>query len=217
VNTNDGVTKFGAGEQVYEDTRELSDYHRDKDKLWAVKLGDLLYETCYEKLPGPASMLRLFESLAVMANEREEFLRWSVPLTNFPVVQAYTKPTIKQIRLHYGSDVLSLSAQDWSEQVLNKSGAVAGASPNIIHSFDAAHLMKTLDDAPYRMVCIHDSFGTTPGNAEDLFMRIRLNFAEFYLGEPLVNLLEQHNALHLMPGRGDLNLMDIVRSDYAFV
>ena len=48
-------------QQIIDDTRDMSDYLRDKEHLWGALLGNLVFHTCYEKLPGPATMLRLFQ------------------------------------------------------------------------------------------------------------------------------------------------------------
>jgi DNA-directed RNA polymerase len=204
------------GQQIIDDTRDMSEYLRDKEHLWGALLGDLVFETCYEKLKGPATMLRMFQDLAQRSNEKEVFLKWTTPVTNFPVVQAYRKPSIVRTKLKYGEEELKIQLQTWEETTINKDSQRTGAAPNIVHSFDAAHLTMTVVSAPYQMTVVHDSFGTLPGNMDDLFYRVREQFVEFYKSKPLEKLLSELNCKDLIPERGNLDVGQIVYSDYAF-
>lgn len=211
-----GGTSYGMGQQIIEDTKDMSDYLRDKEHLWGAMLGDLVFRTCYEKLPGPAKMLKLFQTIAERCNDRNVFLQWRTPVTNFPVIQGYRKPTVNRTKLLYGEDELKVQLQVWEETTIDKDSQKTGAAPNIVHSFDAAHLSMVLHSAPYEVTVVHDSFGTLPGNMHDLFHRVRDKFVEFYDSKPLENLLEQLTSSDLIPERGTLDISEIKKSDYAF-
>jgi DNA-directed RNA polymerase len=204
------------GTQVIDDTREMSEYLRDKDYLWGILLGGLIYEICYKRLKGPAAMLRMFQELAVRANEREMFLAWKSPMTGFPVVQAYRTALSKRTKLRYGDQEIKIVVEAWEEATLNKDGAKTGAAPNIVHSFDAAHLALTVNNANYPVSVIHDSFGSHAGNMCKLFADVRITFVNFYTSDPLMNLLKQFDSEDLMPQRGNLDVTEIIGSDYAF-
>lgn len=211
-----GGTAYGMGQQIIDDTRDMSDYLRDKEHLWGAMLGDLVFETCYEKLTGPARMLRMFQELAQRSNQKDVFLKWTTPMTNFPVVQAYRKPATVRTKLKYGDEELKIQLQTWEEATIDKDSQKTGAAPNIVHSFDAAHLTLTVHEAPYQMTVVHDSFGTLPGNMNDLFMRVRETFVKFYASQPLELLLKELNSEDLLPERGNLRVDQILYSDYAF-
>lgn len=211
-----GGTAYGMGQQIIDDTRDMSEYLRDKEHLWGAMLGNLVFETCYEKLVGPAKMLRMFQEVAQRSNQKDVFLKWTTPVTNFPVVQAYRKPVILRTKLKYGDDELKIQLQSWDEATIDKDSQKTGAAPNIVHSFDAAHLTMTVVSAPYQMTVIHDSFGTLPGNMDDLFYRVRQEFVNLYKAKPLEQLLGQLGCEDLMPERGRLNVEQILYSDYAF-
>jgi len=211
-----GGTAYGMGEQVIEDTRDISPYLRDKEHLWGAMLGTLVYNTCYEELKGPAKMLRLFQTVAERANDRKEFLSFISPITNFPVVQAYRKPIQKRTELKYGEEVLKVQLQVWEEATINESKQKTGAAPNIVHSLDAVHLATVVHDAPYPVTVVHDSFGCTAGNMSHMFNHVRRKFVELYEGEPLEFILEQLNAIDLIPEKGTLDVRDIRKSDFAF-
>jgi len=211
-----GGTPYGMGQQVIEDTRGINDYLRDKDYLWGIMLGDLVYRTCYDELKGPARMLRLFETLAERANEENKPLTWHTPTTGFPVVQEYRKAKAVRVRLQHGPKTLWVQIQVWEESTLNESKQKTGAAPNIVHSLDAAHLAHTVHDCPFSVVVVHDSFGCHAAHMEDLFYRVRKTFRRLHEIDPLREILEELNSLDLMPERGKLDLSKIEESDYAF-
>jgi DNA-directed RNA polymerase len=204
-------------QQVNDDTKGMSEYLRDKEPMWGTMLGKLVYKTCYEKLPGPARMLALFKHLADISNARGEYLSWTVPITNAPVVQAYRMPVAKRTKLTYGEEELKVQIEAWDEARLNESASSTGAAPNIVHSFDAAHLAMVLDSADFPMSVIHDSFGCHAGNMDKLFVLARKEFVEFYEVDPLALLLEELMVPELMPERGNLDISKIMESDYAFL
>jgi len=211
-----GGTKYGFGQQVIEDSRDMSEYLRDKEHLWGAMLGALVFDTCYEKLRGPANMLQMFQSLAARVNETGKYLSWNSPITNFPVVQAYRKPVTKRTKLRYGEEELKVQVECWEEASLNEASSKTGASPNIVHSFDAAHLATVVDSADFTVSVIHDSFGSHAGNMHKLFPLVRQKFVELYQSDPLEGLLSQLDSLDLMPERGKLDVTRIMESDYAF-
>jgi len=211
-----GGTAYGMGQQVIEDTRDISPYLRDKEHLWGALLGTLVYKTCYDELKGPARLLRMFQRLAERANEQKVYLAWLSPITNFPVVQAYRKPTNKRTELKYGDDILKVQIQVWEETTINESKQKTGAAPNIVHSLDAVHLTMVVHDAPYVASVVHDSFGCHAGNMGHMFYHVREKFVELYESEPLENILGQLNSLDLTPKKGNLDVSRIIESDFAF-
>ena len=211
-----GGTSYGMGQQVIEDTRDISPYLRDKEHLWGALLGSLVYNTCYEELKGPAKMLRLFQTVAERANKRKEHMNWISPITGFPVVQAYRKPTTKRTELKYGDDILKVQLQVWEETTVNETKQKTGAAPNVVHSLDAVHLTMCIHDADYPVTVVHDSFGSHAGNMDKMFYHVRKKFVELYESEPLEDILEQLQSSDLIPEKGNLNVGDVLESDFAF-
>jgi DNA-directed RNA polymerase len=211
-----GGTAYGMGQQIIDDTRDMSEYLRDKEHLWGIYLGDLVFRTCYARLPGPARMLRMFQALAERAGEKEVHLEWKVPVIDFPVVQAYRKPKSVRTKLRYGDEELKLQLEVWEEATVDKDAQKTGAAPNIVHSFDAAHLGTVVDACNYPVSVVHDSFGCHAGNMGDLFFTVREKFVHFYAHDPLKQILEQLDSVDLMPERGNLDLSLVLYSDYAF-
>jgi DNA-directed RNA polymerase len=211
-----GVSRYGASQQIIDDSPSVSDYIGTGERLWYAKLGSLIFDVCRKELVGPGRMLSLFEELAARANEKEEYLSWTVPVTGFVVVQQYKKPSIKRTKLKYANREFKVQLESWIDASLNASAQKAGASPNIVHSLDAAHLTSVVATTDYPIAVIHDSFGCTPGNMEHLFHHVRLKFVELYQQDPLKQILSQLSAEELMPERGQLDVRSILQSDFAF-
>jgi len=215
-----GVTRQGVRDQIFDDTKGLSEELKFKDKSWSNPFGDLLRNTMLANLKGPATMLALFQTLAERANEKGEFLSWRVPLTNFPAVQEYLKTKEQRVRVRFcGANKgkgLQLTIQPKEQGKLDKRKQATGAAPNIVHSFDAAHLTLIVNAPDFRVTTVHDSFGCHAGNMGELFAVTREQFTLFYKSDPLAQLLSQTNALDLFPERGSLDLEAVMESDFAF-
>lgn len=215
-----GVTRQGVRDQIFDDTKTLTEELKFKDKSWSNPFGDLLRDTMLSQLKGPATMLKLFQDIAEKANMNEKFLEWMVPLTNFPSVQEYIKTKETRVRVRFckmnKGDGIQLHIQPKESGVLDKRKQLTGAAPNIIHSFDAAHLTLIVNESPFIVTTVHDSFGCHPGNMENLFRITREQFVRFYESDPLAQLLAQTNTLELYPERGTLDLTAVLNSDFAF-
>lgn len=211
-----GGTARGMGQQIIDDTRSFSEYHRDMEDFWGRRLGADVHALCYEKLKGPANMLKMFEALAAQENDKDKPITYNNVITNFPFVHSYREPEIKRVNLYYGEDRIRLNIQVWQEATLKKSKQKTGASPNIVHSLDAVHLSMVIHDANYLVTVVHDSFGCHAGNMGHMFNHVRDKFVELYNLEPLTHILSQMGATHLIPEKGTLNVEDVIKSDFAF-
>ncbi len=103
-------------------------------------------------------------------------------------------------------------------------------APNVIHSMDASHLLMTVLEAQRRGIhdyaLIHDSFGTHAGRTTEWSVLIRETMVQLYeTFDPYKAILEAAQAtispeglakLPPLPARGDMNLRDIIRAEYAF-
>lgn len=218
-----GGTRNGFKNQIIEDTKQMGPKFRSMSHSWAAYFGDLIYFTSrggpnqVAQLPGLAQMLDLFEGLASKAMDEDRKLCWKVPVTNFPVVQQYKKPMTRVVKVTFMGQRLELNATIFEDTVTNKRKQKTSASPNIVHSFDAAHLQLTINACDFGVTTIHDSFGCHPSDMGELFHIVREEFVRFYQADPLQNLLAQQNAIEMMPPRGNLDVTGILESEFAFV
>ena len=217
-----GGTMGGFSKMIAEDNSQTSNDFRQIQFVWASYFANLLFDLArgsrkYEaRLKGLSQVLSLFEELAGDAVREGEKMSWNVPMTNFPVVQQYQRAKSKRLDVIFMGARLQFKISIYEDQRVNKLKQKTSAAPNIIHSFDAAHLTLTVVEMPFRLATIHDSFGCLPSNMEELFVGVRETFADFYHEDPMANLLGQLGALDKMPERGTLDLEDIIKSDFSF-
>jgi DNA-directed RNA polymerase len=164
-----------------------------------------------------------------IAEAKMKFLRWTLPVTSFLVVQRYTEGTTKKVYVQYGPPEgirASTGHFDNTYQInvcfteIHKASTgkqSLGASPNAIHSLDAAHLMMTVCACPFDVVTIHDSFGASLGDLPALYRIVREQFVELYRHNPLQSIMKDigGDVSHIEMGTLDLNL--VLESEYAFV
>jgi DNA-directed RNA polymerase len=217
------------GNQQYEDARKhgIESLNTIEPK-WAYWMGRCVYDTCKESLERPMRLLVVFETAGKKAESRSEFLHWTVPLTNFPAVQHYTEGAIKKIWLQYGPPVgeilntkhyintFQCNVQHQELQVYSKGKQSQGASPNVIHSLDAAHLMLTVNKCSFPVTTIHDSFGCHLADMPELFVVVRETFIELYKNNPLESIMADIEGDISGLEIGSLDIDGIQDSEYCF-
>jgi len=198
------------------------------EQKWGSLMGRLIYEDCRESLKRPMRLLKIFELSGKIAEENNEFLAWNVPVTNFPVVQHYTEGVVKKVHVQYGpmrgpktktgytENNFQLHICFIEDQVPSKNKQSQGASPNAIHSLDAAHLMLTVHRAPFGVTTIHDSYGCLLADMPDLFRIVRETFVELYAANPLGYIMLQIKGNVRNVEMGTLDIKSILKSEYAF-
>lgn len=201
-------------------------YHMEHK--WGAYMGREVYEDCRLSLNKPMQLLEVFEAAGRQAEAEGRFLSWTVPITNFPVVQNYTEGIVKKIWVQYGpkqgvqlntgyySNTLQLAICFIEDTVPSKGKQAQGASPNAIHSLDAAHLTITVNRAEFPVTTIHDSFGCLLADMPTLFKLIRETFVELYSADPLVTLMEDIGGDLCNVQIGTLDISLVLDSEYCF-
>jgi DNA-directed RNA polymerase len=173
-------------------------------------------------------LLEVFEAAGRKAEAEGRFLSWTVPITNFPVVQNYTEGVTKKIWVQYGpkqgevlntgyyANTLQLAICFIEETVPSKGKQAQGASPNAIHSLDAAHLTLTVHRADFPITTIHDSFGCLLADMPKLFKLIRQTFVELYEADPLSSLMTDIEGDIRNVQIGTLDISLVLDSEYCF-
>jgi len=222
-----GGTKYGLGTQVIEDAKKHGiEILKSMERKWGVYMGRLIYEGCGESLKRPMQLLRVFEAAGAAAGKKKERLNWVIKATNFPVYQHYFTGKVKKVRVQYGPpegprlsggyfrNTLDLSVCFIEDKQENPRKQKLGASPNAIHSLDAAHLMLATVMADFNITTVHDSYGALLGDMDELYRIVRESFVALYATNPLESLLNDMEASY--DDIGTLDLKEILNSEYAF-
>ena len=225
-----GGTAYGLGQQQIDDARKHGiESLMTMEHRWGSYMGRMVFEDCKESLKRPMQLLSLFEQAGKDAEARGEFLKWHVPITNFPVVQTYVEGVVKKIWVQYGppsgekkstgyyENTYQLAVCFLEELKMSKHRQAQGAAPNAIHSLDAAHLMLTAYRADFPITTIHDSFGCLLADMPKLFTLIRQTFVELYASDPLTHLMSQLGVDISKVEIGTLDINSVLESEYCFV
>jgi len=225
-----GGSAYGLGQQVIDDSRKHGIAQlMTMENRWGSYMGRLIFEVCRSSLERPMRLLRIFEEAGKKAEKEGRFLSWHVPITGFPVVQHYTEGRVKKTWVQYGPPEGERNSSGYYDNTLqlhicfieistpSKRKQAQGASPNAIHSLDAAHLTLTVCHADFPMVTVHDSFGCALGDMSELFILIRETFVELYASDPLTLMMKEMGGNSESVEIGTLDIHDITDSEYAFV
>ena len=225
-----GGTPYGLGEQQIKDAKKHGiEYLNYMEHRWGAYLGRFIFECSKLCLKRPMQLLTLFEEAGKKAEEEERFLSWVVPITNFPVTQNYTEGSVRKVWVQYGppkgprlntkffENTYQINVAFPEYPVLSKGKQESGASPNAIHSLDAAHLMLIVDAADFPVFTIHDSFGSLLADMPSLFKITREQFLRLYKENPLPSLLAQIGADESRVSYGTLDVSLILDAEYAFI
>lgn len=198
------------------------------ESSWGSYMGRSIYDDCRVSLQRPTQLLSKFEAAGKVAEQEGRFLKWTVPITNFPVVQHYTEGDTKKIYVQYGppeGDMLTtgyyvntyqLNVSFPERPIISKRKQAQGASPNAIHSLDAAHLTMTVCGVEFDTTTIHDSFGCALADMPVLFRVVREKFVELYESDPLTKLMADIGGNTEGIEFGTLDIKLVLDSEYAF-
>jgi DNA-directed RNA polymerase len=225
-----GGSGYGLSEQQIDDSKKHGiELLMNMEHKWASWMGRLVFEDAKESLQRPMMLLEVFEKAGAAAEKKGKFLEWTVPVTNFPVVQNYTEGRTKKIHIQWGPRIgtrsettgyfgndLQLHICFIEDQVPSKGKQSQGAAPNVIHSLDAAHLAMTTVKCDFPITTIHDSYGCLLADMPKLYKCVRDTFVELYQENPLFPLIDNINGDLSYLDMGELDVNLILESEYAF-
>ncbi|QHJ80112.1 MAG: hypothetical protein [Caudoviricetes sp.] len=149
----------------------------------------------------------------------------------FPVCQEYRAFESKTVKLTLLGDTIRVRIQDSRKWTIDRRKQESGISPNFVHSNDANHLRTTVVEANEKygitqFALIHDSFGTLPADAGNLFKCVRETMVNIYTNHDVLEEFrtevmkqltdEQLVKMPMLPAKGNLVIADIANSEFAF-
>jgi len=186
-----------------------------------------IWEAVTKTLVKSVEAMEWLQKAAQMVSAEGLPIRWQSPV-GFPVMQAYWDTKERRVNTSLQGRI-TLTLREKTDRLDSRKQA-NGISPNFVHSCDAAHMMLTTVRANQAGInsfaMIHDSFGTTAAETEDLFRIVRESFVELYTDVPV---LEQFRAeivrqlseervgdLPELPKPGHLDLSGVIDSRFCF-
>lgn len=227
-----GAKKFGLREQLRSEleTRNSSagNYLDTQDSFDACGyLAGVLYEAISDVVIAARSAMDWLQDVAEVVTDAGIPLTWTVP-SGFVIEQQYRKTESKRINTFWGGIRVRLSVENNKDE-LSKQRMVNGISPNFVHSFDAAHMLMTVNrcnqEGINAFAMVHDSFATHAADAPAMSRILRETFVDIYSVNVLEKFLaevkeqlpeELHEKIPPLPQFGNLEIRDVLKASYFF-
>jgi len=182
-----GVTENSAREYI---RQELKGVQLEPGELQAIVKAIYRYAV-KQVFSGPCKSMEFIQKVAseVIKSGRER-IEWVTP-SGFPVVQEYRKDDCERISTKLlGQRIQTQLLKPFNERQIDLQKAKTAASPNLVHSLDAAllHLVFAEWDRPFTV--IHDCILGRSCDMDDMAVAIRDKFVEIYSQPVLKNWAE---------------------------
>ncbi len=151
-------------------------------------------------------------------------LVWTSP-SGFVVQQQYPSFRERRINTYIDNVLVKPTVNELDFANLDKRRSVNGASPNFVHSLDAAAMTlticKALDVGIRDYAMIHDSYGVHAHHTPVLAKLLREAFVEMYTNnDPLKDFLDSASQVldevPDLPSKGELDINQVLLSDFFF-
>lgn len=216
------VTKVGAREQIKGQLKKRGVDRRNLFKYSAL-LSGLVLDAVGDTFPKSTQIMRWIETCCRMMckHSPNRAIQWTTPL-GFPVIQPYRSMRKFQIRTCMQRLTIGTPNEE-SPVALGKQ--VQGGPPNVVHSWDATHMMCTAlecRDQEVEFAAVHDSFWTHAETVDDMDSILRDQFVALHSSDLVYEMYEEwcsaYPGLDLPepPTRGSLNLDQVRQSRYFF-
>ena len=144
------------------------------------------------------------------------------------IEQGILSSTSKRIQVSMGLHRIVVRAQRDTVNI-NKRRMAQGIAPNVVHSWDAAHLMATVnkckDYGIDNFAMVHDSYGTHAADIELMSVCLREAFIDQYTPDILEDFREEiikqlpedlAELIPEIPEKGSLDLQQVMDSEFFF-
>jgi DNA-dependent RNA polymerase len=202
-----GVTRPGMLDQIKEKAKALG---LELPKDAAIVLRDHLWQAIEETIPGAMWARDWLQRLVMVRLEtnREHigfdkkgkpkyrylasptsFVEWTSP-TGVPISNRYLKSRIQRVKLPFSGDEAPTVAEGYTNEI-RKDKAVNSIVANLVHSQEAAHLIRSISvavDDPDKIIdfmTVHDCYATLAPNVERFAQIRRWQLAMMYDLQPL--------------------------------
>jgi DNA-directed RNA polymerase len=218
-----GVTARGISDQLVADGHTKG---MDKPGKAAVYLRNCIQDAVDETVVSAKQIMGWIQDLALALSRHGVPFDFTTPTGN-KIRQSYWIINLKRIMTLYGKLAI------WEEDPfggLNDRKQTLASAPNLIHAFDASHLIMTVirmyervPDASFAM--IHDSFGCHACDVDELNATLRETFADIYADDWLERVYQE--ALASAPDAalphwseyvtlGDFDVEECIKSEFFF-
>ncbi|NUX98774.1 DNA-directed RNA polymerase [Paraburkholderia youngii] len=218
-----GSTRFSCAEFIVEDYLKhgkATEFETTEYRYAAEFLSHLVWDAIGEVvIAAAAAMSWLQRAAGLLIKRGGQQIGWTTP-SGFVVEQSYNEIDIVRVNTKLlGHTIIKVfgGMTDTPSASKHKNGI----APNFVHSLDASHLTLTVQECKglgiNSLAMIHDDYGTHAADTQKLYEAIRRTFVRMYEdNDPLATFRDQFEDLPALPSRGDLNLADVLKSQFFF-
>lgn len=228
-----GAKQFGFKEQILEDT--LNDvYETDKGSMFtasknslALYMAKLIWQAASQTVVKAFAGMEWLQKVSNVICKEGDVVTWTTPM-GLPIQQNYMEMEVKKVKMRFLNVTKNFYVPEITGNIAKKK-QTQGIAPNFIHSMDAAHLQLSinmcLDKGIHHFSMIHDSYATSPAQADTLFHTVREAFVKMYTeNDVLMNFYEEMQTsiskecvdMPLPPKKGNLDINQVLDSLYVF-
>lgn len=222
-----GSGQYGFTNQILEDTvRGAEHFPCGSDFKAAQYLAQKIWKAVQSTVVAATTGMEYLKKIASALSKEGYPVEWVTPL-GLPIQQIYLETKTETFRLRFGGasvryNMYVTSVKEGEETDRHKQ--VNGVAPNFIHSLDATHLMMTINAAELsNYTTVHDSFGTSLGEASTLRKVVREQMVALYKQNNPLEDFKEHASQILredikikLPQRGGLDINEILTSKFVF-
>lgn len=191
-----------------------------------VYLASYVWDAIAGVIISARTAMDFIKDLSMKYTEAGVHMEWITP-TGFLVQQQYFDQSDHMIKSKIDGNIIKLKMSKEIPDTVNRKRTRLGSSPNFIHSMDASALTFTvnacLDEGIDSFAMVHDSFGTHSANMIKMSDILREEFVKMYICHDVLKELRDHASnvlgttdLPELPVKGNLNIADVMGSDYFF-
>lgn len=188
-------------------------------------LSSLVWESIGDVVIAAKDAMGWLQKTARVVGKENLPLHWTTP-SGFVVFQGYMDLRSRRIKTKIAGHLVKPRVFEETDKV-NVSKQATSISPNFVHSMDAAAMFLTIVALSMlgltSFAMIHDSYAVHACDTTLLADTLREQFVEMYEGDPLGRFREQiienlgtDEGIEPLPGKGDLDLRAILKSDFFF-
>lgn len=221
MTSNYGVTASGIRGQLLDKDDEGRSTVGDDEKADLVFVGNVIEAAIKAASPGPAAIRDWVQECSRIRNQAGLPLVWTTP--NGSVVTQSIKE-LKKVRLNIGGTQTTVPIG--TSDKLEGRKQTAASAPNVVHSLDAAHLLRVALEAHksgLSLSLVHDSFGCHAADYDTMARILRVQFATIYMHDVLLRLWQDFSTtddggieMPEPPIPGTWEPTSILASEYAF-
>ena len=190
-----------------------------------IFLSNLIYQSIGEAVQSAQAGMDWLRDVAGICMEHDVIPMWSTP-TGYLVKQLYEKQASMEVKTSIGQKIRRHRLQ-FGKGELSPMRHKNAICPNLVHSFDAALMMKTVNLAVLndlrQFSMIHDSYATTAAKSGMLASCLRRATVDMFSEDLMENFAQQ--ITHLLPPGvtlppipyvGGLDINAVLDSQYYF-